>query len=84
MFGEPEMDQQRLSQISKELGIVVTSTDYRLAPENPYPSGIEDAYASLKWVHENAGMICNSIFFLVIYYGFSLTLFVFTYILLSN
>ena len=39
---------------AKELGAVVVSVEYRLAPENPYPAPIDDVYAGLLWTADHA------------------------------
>ena len=38
-------------------GCVFASVDYRLAPENRFPAGIEDAYTGLQWIYDNAEKI---------------------------
>ena len=39
---------------AQQLGFAVVSVDYRLAPEHPDPAPIEDCYAGLVWLAENA------------------------------
>lgn len=39
---------------AKELDAVVVSVEYRLAPDDPYPAGVEDVYAGLLWTAEHA------------------------------
>lgn len=34
--------------------IIVFSVDYRLAPENPYPTGHQDCFSALEWINKHA------------------------------
>jgi acetyl esterase len=36
--------------LADRAGIAVVAIAYRLAPENPYPAALNDAYAALQWV----------------------------------
>ncbi|SFH14781.1 Acetyl esterase/lipase [Ensifer sp. OV372] len=54
VVGKPEVAVPELQQLSAELGALIVSIDYRLAPEHPFPAGFEDAYAALGWLHQAA------------------------------
>ena len=54
ILGDLDIDDHSLRQMSVNTGCVIVATDYRLAPENPFPAPIEDCYASLKWMVENS------------------------------
>ncbi len=54
VIGDLETEKGICVSLSRKLGIVVVSVDYRLAPETPYPGGLEDCYCALAWMHDNA------------------------------
>lgn len=53
-MGEPEGCDLVCRKLSHRAGVVVVSVDYRLAPEFPFPHGLEDFVSVYKWVRENA------------------------------
>jgi acetyl esterase/lipase len=54
IVGTPETTDFSCIHMVQEIGCVVVSVDYRLAPETPYPGPLEDCYAALKWFADNA------------------------------
>jgi acetyl esterase/lipase len=55
VLGKPEQDDGRCAQYVRELGITVVSVDYRCAPKHPFPAGLDDSYAALKWMGSHSG-----------------------------
>jgi acetyl esterase/lipase len=54
VMGIAEQDHATCSRFADELGIMVVSVDYRLAPEHPFPAGLDDCFAALRWMHTMA------------------------------
>ena len=54
VMGTPDMYEPQSRFLARRAGCVVNAVDYGLAPENPYPAGLEDCYAALRWAHAAA------------------------------
>jgi acetyl esterase/lipase len=54
VMGTPEMDELSNRSLALELNCVVVAVDYRLAPETPFPGGLEDCYSVLLWLSQHA------------------------------
>ncbi|WP_082957624.1 MULTISPECIES: alpha/beta hydrolase [unclassified Mycobacterium] len=50
VLGSPAQDDALCRRFARELGATVAAVKYRLAPQNPYPAGLEDCYDALKWL----------------------------------
>jgi len=57
IFGSALDPDVRLSRWAEQLGCVVVSVEYRLAPEHPYPAPLEDCYAGLRWTYGQAATL---------------------------
>jgi len=57
VMGSVEAEHGGCVRICADVGAVVVSVDYRLAPEHPYPAGAEDCYSVLSWLHSEAGAL---------------------------
>lgn len=57
VMGSIETHDGYCRQLANASGHAVVSVNYRLAPEDKFPAGLEDAYAATKWVSEHAAEI---------------------------
>ena len=57
IIGKPEQNDDTNARYARDLGIAVVAVAYRLAPEHPFPAALEDCYAGLKWVHDQAAAL---------------------------
>ena len=54
IVGSIDNNAAHFSRLSETLGAIIVDVDYRLAPENPYPAGVDDCYDGLVWVWDHA------------------------------
>lgn len=54
IMGSIDMFHTVTSRWAAEAGIIVVSVGYRLAPEHPFPAGLDDCFTVLRWVEKTA------------------------------
>jgi acetyl esterase/lipase len=57
ILGTNKADDARFDRWCQRLDCVGVSVEYALAPESRYPGPLEDCYAGLRWVRDNAAML---------------------------
>ncbi|HEV2216532.1 MAG TPA: alpha/beta hydrolase [Candidatus Dormibacteraeota bacterium] len=54
VYGDIDTHDSVCRGLARRADCAVLSLDYRLAPENPFPAAVEDAWAGLEWLHQHA------------------------------
>jgi acetyl esterase/lipase len=52
--GTAELETEPGADLARDIGAVVVLPNYRLAPENPFPAGLDDCMATLQWMAKHA------------------------------
>ncbi|MFP1153616.1 alpha/beta hydrolase [Mycobacterium sherrisii] len=54
IVGSAQLELSVIGRLARELGAVVVSPNYRLAPEHPFPTALDDCMTSLRWMRAHA------------------------------
>jgi acetyl esterase/lipase len=55
LLGSVDVYDEILRRYVSASGVPLLAVDYRLPPEHPFPTPVEDCYAALRWLAERAG-----------------------------
>jgi acetyl esterase/lipase len=57
IIGDIDSHQAHAIRIANAARVAVMNVDYRLAPEHPFPQGVDDAIAAAEWAAKNLGRL---------------------------
>ncbi len=57
VIGAAKQDDMICARLAKRLDAIVVSIDYRLAPEHPFPTPLEDCFAAYEFVQREAALL---------------------------
>jgi acetyl esterase len=61
VLGDLDTHEPFCAEIARLLDLPVLAVDYRLAPEHPFPAGIEDCIAAARWAAESPEALCGGV-----------------------
>ncbi|KAI0057916.1 hypothetical protein BV25DRAFT_1830670 [Artomyces pyxidatus] len=61
LLGDVNQDDYFLRVLSVELQATIVNVDYRLTPQHPFPTGLNDSYTVVKWAASNAEKLSASV-----------------------
>ncbi|MFT4214178.1 MAG: alpha/beta hydrolase fold domain-containing protein, partial [Microbacterium sp.] len=56
-LGDLDAHEAHARLIAARVGAIVVNVDYRLAPEHPFPAGLDDVVATVRWAAGNASSL---------------------------
>jgi acetyl esterase len=66
VIGDLDTHDALCAEIARHLRIAVVSVDYRLAPEHPFPTAVEDCLAAAHWIASSPGTLGHTVTGLVL------------------